>query len=100
FQLAGEEVDLSDLPESAQEWLPLAGLVVFALAAAGALFGAVKVVLGVLDLFPRRVVEGEVVRARALRTGHRLPKVVQWLAWSGTDESGQRRDLRRRTRHH
>lgn len=100
LQVAGGEVDLSDLPEPAQEWLPLAGLVVFAMAAAGALFGAVKVVLGVLDLFPRRVVEGEVVRARELRTGHRLPKVVQWLAWSGNDEHGQRRDLRRRVRHH
>lgn len=100
FMVADDEFDLSSLPDSSQRTIRLAALAVSAVAAIGAAFAALKVVLGVADLFRRRVVEGEVVRRRKLRTGHRLPKVVQWLIWSRRDQNGLRRDHRRRTRYH
>lgn len=100
FMMADNEFDLSALPDSSQRTIRLLALGVAAVAALGTTFALVKVVLGVADLFRRRVVEGEVVRRRTLRTGHRLPKVVQWLIWSRRDQSGMRRDHRRRTRHH
>ncbi len=100
FLVADDEFDLSSLPDSSQRTIRLVALSVSAIAAIGAVYALVKVVLGVADLFRRRVVEGEVVRRRKLRTGHRLPKVVQWLIWSRRDQSGMRRDHRRRTRYH
>jgi ribosomal protein L34 len=100
LSLARETIDLADLPEGAQEWLPLAGAIVAAIAGVVMLWTAAKVVLGALDLFPRREVEGVLVRRREYRTGHRLPRVLQWALWSGRDSSGMSRDRQRRRRYH
>lgn len=100
LMLAREEIDLTSLPEGPQRWLPAVGLGVFAVAAAAAAFALLKVVLGALDLFPRRIIEGEVVRHRELPTGHRLPNVVQRVMWSGRDQHGMDRRYRRRVRYH
>ncbi len=100
FYVASGDLDLDALSDDQRRWLGLGGLVVAALAAAVCLFAASKFVLGVADLFARRTIEGEVVRTRVYRTGHRLPRWLQWLLWSGRDESGLSRDHDRRTRHH
>lgn len=100
YLVADDRLDLTSLPEPNQRIARLAGLVVAGVAASGALYALLKFTLGVLDLFPRRTIEGEVVRRRELKTGHRLPRIVQWLMWSGQDEHGERREHRRRTRHH
>ena len=99
--VAGSDMsDLDTLSTDQQRWIGLGGLVVAVLAAAAALYGVVYVVLGALDLFPRRTVEGEVIRRRTFESGHRLPIVVQWAMWSGRDEHGMDRDHNRKTRHH
>ena len=100
WYVAGAETELETLSADQRQWVGLGGLVVAVLAAAACLYGVVLVVLGLLDLFPRRTVEGEVVRRRIYRSGHRLPRVVQWAIWSGKDQQGLDRDLSRRTRHH
>ena len=100
FLVSRDEFDLSSLTDDQQSWVSFGGFVVAVLAAAVCLFCAFKVLLGVSDLFARRTIEGELVRARVLKTGHRLPKVVQWAMYSGNDEHGQRRDWNRRTKHH
>ncbi|MEZ5247171.1 MAG: DUF2207 domain-containing protein [Acidimicrobiales bacterium] len=99
LSLAREDFDLGDLPDGAQTWLPVAGTVAAAIAAVVIVWTAAKAVLGVLDLFPRREIEGVLVRRREYRTGHRLPKVVQWAIWSGRDSGGISRDQRRRRRY-
>ncbi len=81
-------------------WVSLGAIVVASIAAVAAVYGLVRVIVGLADLVPRRTVEGEVVRSRRYRSGHRLPKVLQWMIWSGRDEHGMRRDQRRRTRCH
>lgn len=98
--LARADLDVDGITDDQRRWAGLAGIVIAALAAAVCLFALVKLVLGLSDLFARRTVEGEVVRARRLRTGHRLPKVVQWALWSGRDEHGMSRGRDRTTRHH
>ena len=100
FMVADDRFDLSSLPDSSQRTIRLVALAVCGIAGIGVAFAATKMVLGIADLFRRRVVEGEVVRRRKLRSGHRLPKVVQWLIWARRDQSGMRRDHRRRTRYH
>ena len=100
LQFAREELDVSSLPDRAQEWLPVAGLAAFGMAAAALVFTLVKTALGLLDLLPRRTIEGEVVRRREYQSGHRLPKIVQWMRYSGRDQSGMQRSYRRRTRFH
>ena len=100
FMVADDRFDLSSLPDSSRHTIRLVALAVSAVAACGAAFALARAVLGTADLFRRRVVEGEVIRRRTLRTGHRLPKVVQWLIWARRDQNGMRRDHRRRTRYH
>ena len=100
WYVAGADTELETLSAQQRQWVGLGGLVVAVLAAAACVYGVVLLVLGLLDLFPRRTVEGEVVRRRIFRSGHRLPKVVQWAVWSGKDEHGFDRDQNRRTRHH
>lgn len=100
FLLSRDEFDLSSLTDDQRRWVSFGAFVVTVLAAAVCLFCVFKVLLGLSDLFSRRTVEGELVRARELRTGHRLPKVLQWAMYSGNDEHGQRRDWKRRTKHH
>ena len=97
--LAREEYDLTDLPTGAQEWLPVVGLAVAATVSVGLVWTVTRTVLGLADLFRRRSIEGELVRARVRRTGHHLPRPVQWLLWSGRDRHGIDRD-RRTVRHH
>ena len=97
LQLAREQVDLSDLPEPWVDRLPVIGMVVAVLALAAVLWHGFRFVLGALDLFDRRTVEGELVRRRVRRTGDRLPGWLQWLIWSGTSSDGSRD---RSTRHH
>jgi hypothetical protein len=74
--------------------------IVAVVAGSAAAYALVKLVIGLADLFPRRTIEGEVVRNRTYRTGHRLPKVLQWAMWSGRDQQGLNRERNRRTRHH
>jgi hypothetical protein len=96
FHAAGGDLDLDGLTDDQRRWIGLGGLVLAIVAAAATLFAALRLLLGLSDLFPRRTVEGELVRRRELATGHRLPKVLQWAIWSGRDELGRERDHGRR----
>ena len=100
YYVASAELEIDALSDDQRRWIGLGGLVVAAIASAACLFALVKLVLGASDLFVRRTIEGEVVRTRVFLTGHRLPKVVRWMAWSGRDEYGMSRQQQRRTRHH
>ncbi len=94
------ETQLDTLEAEQRRWVSLGGTIIAVVLGVAAVYALVKLVIGIADLFPRRTLEGEVVRRRTYRTGHRLPKVLQWAMWSGTDEHGMRRDYRRRTRRH
>ncbi len=100
FYIARADTELDTLTAQQRQWVGLGGLVVAILCAAAVAVGLLRVVLGVLDLFPRRTIEGEVIRRRVYRRGHRLPKPLQWLLWSGRDEHGMRRDQRRQRKYH
>lgn len=100
FTVAGSDEQLDSLSDDQRRWVGLAALIVSVVCSVAAVFGAVMLIIGVADLVPRRTIEGEVVRRRQYRTGHRLPRVLQWGLWSGTDEHGMRRDYNRRIRHH
>lgn len=97
--VARAELGLDQLSDDQRRWVGLAGLVIGTMAALVAVYAAIRLLLGLSDLFAKRTIDGEIVRRRINRTGHRLPKVVQWAMWSGRDEHGMRRDHRRRTRH-
>jgi hypothetical protein len=94
------ESQLDGLDDEQRRWVSLGATIVAVLAGSAAAYALVKLVIGLADLFPRRTIEGEVVRNRTYRTGHRLPKLLQWAVWSGRDEHGFNRDHNRRTRHH
>lgn len=100
LQLAREAFDVGSFPERAQEWLPVVGLAVAALAVAGAAWTATKALLGISDLFSRTSIEGELVRRRRFAEGHRLPRVVQWMLWSGHTSSGTRKNQNRSVKYH
>lgn len=97
---ARSESQLDSLDDEQRQWVALGATIVAVVAGLAAVYALVKLVIGLADLFPRRTLEGEVVRNRTYRTGHRLPKVLQWAMWSGQDDHGQTREHRRRTRHH
>lgn len=97
---ARSESQLDSLDPGQRRWVSLGAVVVAIVAATAAVYAVVKVVIGVADLFPRRRIEGEVVRRRRYRTGHRLPKLLQWMIWSGRDQHGMEREHSRRTRYH
>jgi hypothetical protein len=100
YRVARDDSILDGLTDAQRRWISLGGLVIEILAAAVFTFCLFKVVLGLLDLFRRRTVEGELVRRRLFKTGHRLPKVVQWLAWSGRNQQGTSREYNRNAKHH
>lgn len=100
FYVARAEDELDSLDDGQRRWVGLVALVIAVLLAVAVVFGVTKIVVGVADLVPRRTVEGEVVRRRRYRQGHRLPRIVQWGVWSGNDEHGMRRDLNRETKYH
>jgi Predicted membrane protein (DUF2207) C-terminal domain len=100
LQFARESIDVSSLPESSQDWLPIAGLAVAVVAALVLAWTATKLVLGLADLFPRRTIEGEVVRHREYMAGHRLPRGLQWFLGSDSGTPGGDRNHRRRVRRH
>lgn len=102
FALVASRSDevLESLDDQQRGWVSLGAAVIAIIAGVAAVYALVKFVVGIADLFPRRMLEGEVVRNRTFRTGHRLPKVLQWAMWSGRDDHGRRRDQGRRTRHH
>lgn len=100
FYVSRAESELDSLDEQQRRWVGLAALVVAIVCAVVVLSAVMRLVIGVADLVPRRTIEGEVVRRRTYRTGHRLPRVFQWAMYSGTDEHGMSRDMNRRTRQH
>ncbi len=100
YYVASADIELDSLSDAQRSWLGLGGLVVAAIASVACMFALLKLVLGASDLFARNTIEGDVVRTRVYRTGHRLPKVVQWVMWSGRSQNGMQRDHQRRTRHH
>ncbi|MAT05041.1 MAG: hypothetical protein CL424_08360 [Acidimicrobiaceae bacterium] len=100
FLVSSGEVDLSDLTDEQQRWVSFGAFAIGVFAAAVFLYCVLKVVLGVSDLFARRTIEGEVVRARILKRGHRLPRIVQWAMYSGNDEQGMSKERNRRRTHH
>lgn len=97
---ARSETQLDGLDDEQRRWVSLGATIVAVIAGSAAAYALVKLVIGLADLFPRRTIEGEVVRNRTYRTGHRLPKVLQWAIWSGRDQQGLNRERNRRTRHH
>jgi hypothetical protein len=100
LSVARSESQLDTLDDEQRRWVNLGATIIAIVAGLAAAYALLKVVIGVADLFPRRTIEGEVVRRRTFRTGHRLPKVLQWAMWSGRGQNGMRRDHQRRTRHH
>ncbi len=100
FYVASADTDLDTLTAQQRQWIGLAGLVVAVLASVACLLALLRFVLGVSDLFARRTVEGEVVRRREFKSWHRLPKVVQWIAFSGRGQNGLSREHQRRRRYH
>jgi hypothetical protein len=96
--LAGAEVELEQLTDDQRRMIGFGALLVAVIAAAAAIWAVVKLVLGVSDLFAKNTVEGELIRLRVYKTGHQLPKVVQWLYWSQRNQQGRRRNQHRRTR--
>lgn len=100
LSVARSESQLDSLDDEQRRWVSLGATIVALVAGLAAAYALLKLVVGVADLFPRRTIEGEVVRRRTFRTGHRLPKVLQWAMWSGRNDHGQSRGQQRRTRHH
>jgi hypothetical protein len=100
LNVARSESQLDSLDDQQRRWVSLGATIIAVAAGVAAAYALLKLVIGLADLFPRHTIEGEVVRRRTFRTGHRLPKAVQWAAWSGNDEHGMRRDHQRKTRHH
>lgn len=98
FLVSSGEIDLSGLTTDQQRWVSFGAFAIGVLAAVTLLVGVFRLVLGASDVFATRTVEGEIVRARTLRSGHRLPKGLQWAMYSGHDDHGMRRDRNRRTR--
>lgn len=98
--VAREESLFESLTDEQRGWIGLAGLVVALLAAAVCAFCVLKVVLGASDLFARRTVEGELVRARVFHAHHRLPKVVRWLIRASSDRHRTGNVDDRRPKHH
>lgn len=98
--VARADDELTSLDPDQREWVSLGAVIVAILAAVAAAYGLVRLVIGVADLFPRRTVEGDVVRRRRFRSGHRLPRPLQWMVWSGRNDHGMRRDQNRRVRYH
>lgn len=98
----GAEVDaVAELEPGTRDWVTLGGLVVAGLLLPVVLWAGSRAVLGLVDLIPRRTIEGVVVRKRLVRTGDWLPRPLQWLIWSGQDQqSGLPKEAnRRRTRY-
>jgi hypothetical protein len=100
FYVARAESELDSLDEQQRRWVGLAALIIAIACATVVLAAVTRLVIGVADLFPRHTIEGEVVRRRTYKTGHRLPRIVQWAMYNGTDEHGMRRDINRRTKQH
>jgi hypothetical protein len=100
YYVASADTDLDTLTAQQRQWVGLAGMVVAVVASAACIFAIIRVVLGVSDLFSRLTVEGEVVRRRQFQSWHRLPKVLQWIAFSGRDQNGLSRDHQRRRKYH
>ena len=100
FYVSRAESELDSLDEQQRRWVGLAALIVAIACATVVIAALTRLVIGVADLFPRHSIEGEVVRRRTYKTGHRLPRIFQWAMYSGTDEHGMRRDINRRTKQH
>ena len=100
FLVSSGEVDLSDLTDEQQRWISFGAFAIGVFAAAVLLFCVFKVLLGLSDVFAKRTIEGEIVRARTLKRWHRLPKIVQWAMYSGNDEYGMDKERNRRRKHH
>lgn len=101
WYVAGYDFDVEGITDQQRRWIGLGALIVGAFAALAFLVALFRLVLGISDLFARSTVEGEVVRARRFRSGHRLPRLLQWALWSGRDDTtGLSRDHARRTFHH
>lgn len=97
YYVASNEIDLDAVAftDDQRRYIGLAGLV-FAVAMAALFALAVgRLLLGLSDLFPRRTVEGELVRKRDLPTGHSLPRPLQWVMAYQSD----RRYSQHRRRH-
>ena len=92
-------VDLDTLEPSTRIWVERGALLLGVALVPVVVFCLAKAVLGLLDLFPRVSVEGTVVRRRAFREGHWMPKPLQHLWYSRRDPgTGTRADWQRRTR--
>jgi hypothetical protein len=100
FYIARAESELDGLDDQQRKWVGLVGLIV-AIGCSLLVVSAIsRVVIGVADLVPRRTIEGEVVRRRTYKSLHRLPRVLQWMIYSGRDQHGMNRDMNRRTKYH
>ncbi|MDX2378595.1 MAG: DUF2207 domain-containing protein [Acidimicrobiia bacterium] len=100
FYVSRADSELDSLDDQQRRWVGLAALIIAIACAVVVLTALTRLVIGVADLIPRNTLEGEVVRRRTYRTGHRLPRLFQWAMYSGTDEHGMRRDFNRKTKHH
>lgn len=100
LQVRSGELDLAETGlEDQRSTIDRVALIVGILAAVGVLHRLVQLVVGLLDAFPRKVVEGTVLAAARRRTGDFLPGIVQTLWYRRDDGHGVTREHRRRTRY-
>lgn len=100
IEVRAGELDLTGSGlEDRKDTIDLVALVVGILAAIGVVYRLVQIVVGALDLVPRREYEGVLVEARSRRTGDFLPGIVQTLWYRRSDAHGYQREQSRRTRY-
>ncbi len=100
FQVRTGDLDLTGTGlEERRSTINSVALGAAALAALGVLYNGARLVVGAIDLVVRRTVKGTVVSVRERRTGDFLPWYVQRLWYNRRDESGNTREMGRRSRH-
>lgn len=81
---------LDDVDPEALIWIERGAMVVALVLAPVALYAAAKAVAGLVDLLPRRRVEGLVIRRRAIRAGDWIPRPLRllWYSFSRSSRPG------------
>ena len=91
------EIDLADGSlEDHRSTIETAAAWVAAVSAVLALYNLIQVAVGMIDLFVRRHVEGQLLAAQERRTGDFLPGIVQHFWFRSRDRSSMNRSVRRR----
>jgi hypothetical protein len=101
FWVAGNtvEIDAVTISDDQRRVIGLVGLIVAVAMTTVAVWSLFRVLLGLSDVFPRRTIEGELIRRRELATGHWLPTPLQWVLIAQTNQRNHVHRSSRRNRH-